>query len=195
MEKTIYLCGAGTLGGNLAENLARTGFRRMTIIDRDRVMEENLANQPYFRADVGQPKVKALAANLYRAVGAEVSGIHQELTSGNGEKMLSAAELVIDTFDNEDSRRAVKEICTRLRKPCLHAGLSNDGYGEVIWNDHYKVPTGGARQDACDHPRNRTISLFVAAIATESLRAFINNGEKRNYSVTQKDLTISPMTF
>jgi molybdopterin-synthase adenylyltransferase len=193
--KSIIICGAGTLGGNLAENLARIGHKKMTIIDRDRVEEANLANQPYFKADVGQPKVKALAANLYRAVGAEIAGIHQELTVGNGEKMLAAADLIIDTFDNEASRRAVKDICARLNKACLHAGISDDGYGEVIWNDHYKVPAGGARPDACEHPRNRTLSLLVAAIATEVLVSFMESGKKRDYSVTQRDLIISAMRF
>ncbi len=39
----VTVCGAGALGANLAENLARQGFTRIRVIDRDRVEERNLS--------------------------------------------------------------------------------------------------------------------------------------------------------
>lgn len=190
LGKRITICGAGTLGGNLAENLARIGFCRLTVIDRDRAEERNLSNQPYFSHDVGQPKVKALSASLFRAVGAEISGVNKELSSGNGEKLLGDADLVVDTFDNEGSRRAVKEVCEKQRLACLHAGISDDGYGEVIWNEEYKVP-GDGEEDPCEKPVNRNLSLLVVAVATEAIYSYLSRGEKKSYGMTLKDLTIS----
>lgn len=188
----ITICGAGTLGGNIAESLARMGFKSLTVIDRDRVEERNLSNQPYGNSDVGQPKVKALSVNLYRAVGAEVSGVFKELTSGNGEKLLDGSELVIDAFDNSESRKTVKETCERMRKPCLHMGLSNDGYGEVIWNEHYKVPPP-QHGDPCEEPLSRNLSLLTVAIASEVILEWSREGKMRDYCVTLKDLTISSL--
>ncbi len=192
--KKVFICGSGTLGGNMAESLARMGFKSLTVIDRDRVEERNLSNQPYGNSDVGQPKVKALSVALYRAVGAEVTGVFKELTAGNGEKLLAEAELVIDAFDNSESRKAVKEICDRLKKPCLHMGISNDGYGEVIWNEYYKVPPS-QKGDPCEEPLSRNLSLLVVAIASEIINTWFKEGKKRNYSVTLKDLTISSLVY
>lgn len=188
-DKRITICGAGTLGGNFAENLARIGFRQLTIIDRDQVEERNLSNQPYFSHDVGRPKVKALAQSLFNAVGARISGIHRELTAGNGEKLLSDVALVIDTFDNNAARCAVKEICAKNAIPCLHAGISDDGYGEVIWNERYQVPPDG-EQDPCEKPMSRTLSLIVISVATEAILSYLDKGEKKSYTITLKDLVI-----
>ena len=33
----VTICGAGALGANIAENLARSGFDKLTVIDRDRI--------------------------------------------------------------------------------------------------------------------------------------------------------------
>src|SRR5438270_13317075 len=103
----VMICGAGALGANITESLARSGFGRLTVIDRDRVEERNLSTQPYFRSDVGAAKAKILANSLYRAVGALVEARTEPLAPENATKLLRGAGLVIDAFDNSASRRAV----------------------------------------------------------------------------------------
>jgi hypothetical protein len=71
-DRLITICGAGALGANLAETLARMGLRRLRAIDRDRVAAHNLSTQPWTQQDVGASKARVLAAALYRAVGARV---------------------------------------------------------------------------------------------------------------------------
>src|SRR5260370_34058423 len=66
-DKLITICGAGALGGTLTETLARMGFTRLKLIDKDRVEMRNLSTQPYSRAEVGAPKARAFANMLYRA--------------------------------------------------------------------------------------------------------------------------------
>src|SRR5436305_8483709 len=102
-EMKVTICGAGALGANIAESLARSGFGRLTVIDRDRVEERNLSTQPYFRSDVGAAKAKILANSLYRAVGAAVEARTETLTPENATKLLRGSELVIDVFDNSSS--------------------------------------------------------------------------------------------
>jgi tRNA A37 threonylcarbamoyladenosine dehydratase len=59
------VCGAGALGANIAESLARSGFCQLRVIDR--IQDRNLSTQPYYRSDIGAFKAKILANNLYRA--------------------------------------------------------------------------------------------------------------------------------
>src|SRR5215469_3498097 len=77
----ITICGAGALGGNLTETLARMGFTHIKLIDKDRVEMRNLSTQPYSRAEVGAQKARALANTLYRAVQAKVEPIVGELST------------------------------------------------------------------------------------------------------------------
>src|SRR4028118_534557 len=79
-ELPVTVCGAGALGANITENLARAGFAQLKVIDRDRIEERNLSTQPYYRSDVGAFKAKILANTLYRALGVKVEAKTKELT-------------------------------------------------------------------------------------------------------------------
>ena len=79
----VTICGAGALGANITENLARTGFGKLRVIDRDRIEERNLSTQPYYKSDVGAYKAKIIGNSLYRALGVAVDGVTKELTTSN----------------------------------------------------------------------------------------------------------------
>jgi tRNA A37 threonylcarbamoyladenosine dehydratase len=59
-EPQLVLCGGGALGSHLADNLARQGFRKLRVIDRDRVEEHNVGSQLYGVPDVGAWTVEVL---------------------------------------------------------------------------------------------------------------------------------------
>ena len=42
VDHRLTICGAGALGSQLADNLARQGFRQLLVIDRDRIEEHNV---------------------------------------------------------------------------------------------------------------------------------------------------------
>src|SRR5215210_3176344 len=105
-EQFVTVCGAGALGANITESLARSGFTRLRVIDRDRIEERNLSTQPFYRTDTGAHKAKILANSLYRALEVKVDARSEELRSDNARKLLDG--LVIDCFDNSASRGAVK---------------------------------------------------------------------------------------
>src|SRR5258708_15761215 len=119
-NKLITICGAGTLGGNLTETLARMGFTHLKLIDKDCVEMRNLSTQPYSRAEVGAPKARALANMLYRAVQAKLESVVVELTSTNSEGLLQGSGLVVDAFDNRAAREAVTATPPPLQLPALH---------------------------------------------------------------------------
>jgi molybdopterin/thiamine biosynthesis adenylyltransferase len=185
-EQPVTVCGAGALGANVAESLARTGFARLRVVDRDRVEERNLSTQPYQRDDVGAQKAKILANTLYRALGVRVDAHAVELNDRNAGKLLEG--LVLDAFDNSASRRAVKEACEGMGLACLHAGLA-DGYGEVIWNEQYRVPSA-ARDDVCDYPLARNLVMLTASVACEALVRYVAAGARESYSITLGDFAV-----
>lgn len=193
----VCVCGAGCLGANITENLSRCGFSDITVIDRDRVEPHNLSTQPYLMDDVGERKASVLANYLYDAVGVEINALTKNLTEENAGKLLrefsrvDVPSLVIDTFDNHLSRKLVMDTCNRMNIPCLHIGLSNDGYGEAKWSEVYRVPEDVAAEGACDYPLARNLILILVGAATEVVFAYVSTGEKRNISVTVNDLKIN----
>jgi molybdopterin-synthase adenylyltransferase len=192
-EFPVTICGAGALGANLAKNLARAGFGKLKVIDRDRIEERNLSTQPYYRSDVGAFKAKILANNLYRAIGTKVEVETKELTAANAAQLLKESGLIVDVFDNSTSRQAVKEYGDRTQTPCLHAGLSAD-YAEVIWNEVYRVPSD-VNDDVCDYPLARNLVMLTVSVACEAIVSFVVTGEQRHFTITLKDLSVQSLNL
>ena len=186
----VCLCGAGAVGSNLADALARQGVRTLRVIDRDRVESHNTATQIYTTEDAGALKTDALKEHLFLATGTEIEAVSKELNAANARKLLKDVDLVIDGFDNSASRRAVTEVCLAEKWACLHVGLNAD-YGEVRWNERYRVPGDAAAGDVCDYPLARNLVQLVTAVASETVVRFLLTGVKEDYSVTLKDLKVN----
>lgn len=189
-ETPVTLCGAGALGANIAESLARSGFGKLRIIDKDRIEERNLSTQPYYRSDIGAYKAKILTNSLYRALSIVIDGRSKELTTSNAKQLLTDSALVIDTFDNSISRQAVKDCCINEQIPCLHVGLA-EYYAEIIWNPIYRVPSP-VNDDVCDYPLARNLVTLAVATACEVAINFVATGKQQSFTITLADLAIKP---
>jgi len=188
-QARVIVCGAGALGSNLVSHLCRQGFKSISVIDRDRVEEQNIGTQVYSMEDIGAMKAEILRNLIYREVGEDVDAVTKELTDKNVSKLLKGFDIVVDAFDNSVSRRLVTEHCKETNTPCLHIGVNGD-YGELRWNEKYIVPSD-AGDDICDYPLARNLILLVTAVAGEILIRYILDGEKENYSITLADLKIN----
>lgn len=184
----LTLCGAGALGSNLAETLVRQGFRHLRVIDRDRVEEHNVSTQIYGEGDVGAWKVDVLRNHLFRAAGVEIDAVRKELSDRTVRKLLKDSHIVVDTFDNSASRRLVRDHCRHAGPTCLHAGLYAD-YGEVVWNETYRVPSD-VGEDVCDYPLARNLVLLTVAVTAETIVRFVLEGEQQNWSITLRDFAV-----
>lgn len=191
LDQHLTICGAGALGSQLADNLARQGVRQLRVIDRDRIEEHNVGTQLYGESEVGAWKVEVLRQRLFRATGIEIEAIRKELGDRSARSLLQDGGLVIDTFDNSASRRLVQEHCRALQLPCLHVGLFAD-YGEVIWDERYRVPQDVAG-DVCDYPLARNLVLLTIAVASEVIVRFALTATRQDYSVTLGDFAINPL--
>ena len=185
----VTLCGAGALGSLLADNLARQGFRLLTAIDDDRVELHNMGTQLYRQEDVGAFKVDVLRGHCFRAAGIEITTLNKRLTETTVHKFLRAASLVVDTFDNSASRRIVSEHCRQNAIACLHLGMNAD-FGEIHWNEAYRIPQDIVALDVCEYPLARNLILLVVAAGSEAIVRYALEDRKENYSITLKDLCI-----
>lgn len=194
VDKPITICGAGALGGNLTETLARMGFSRLKLIDKDRVEMRNLSTQPYSRGEVGVPKARTLANMLYRAIQARLEPVVVELSSANATNMLKDSALVVDAFDNRPARAVVSETTRMLQIPCLHIGFSLDGlYGSGLWEPHYQIPQEVAA-DPCNYPLTRPLALMLTSLATRAIVDFFIKGQSNNFELTWNDAKVTVMS-
>jgi hypothetical protein len=188
----LVVCGAGAVGSNLVDGLVRQGYRRLTVIDFDRVEAHNVGTQTYAESDVGAFKVAVLQAEVFRTVGVEIEVLRRRLEERNVAKLLRGADLVVDGFDNHASRALVTEHCRAEGIACLHVGLSAD-YCEVLWNETYRVPQDveAPGADVCDYALARNLIQFAVALAAEAITRFVLEGRQEDYSFTLQDLQIN----
>jgi len=190
-DKRVVVCGCGALGGWAAVHLAKMGLRNLALIDDDEVREHNLGTQPFRLQDIGGKKAPILANDLYRLTGTcKAVPITKRLTPQNAERLLKGAAVVLDTFDNHESRSAVQEACLELEIPCLHAGMSGEGTGDLHWEPGYVVPPDVELPDPCAYPLGLALVNLTGAVAAELIVRFLLRGEKKNYLVLRDKLRI-----
>jgi len=187
----IAVCGVGALGSNLVNNLVRQGFEKITIIDMDRVEQKNIATQVYGMKDVGQMKVNALKGLVYQINKKVLSVFDKELNDSNFKKVLDDHDLIVDVFDNWPSRKLTNQAGFLLRIPVVHAGMSDSGFAEIKWNDHYKIPEIEKEQkDICDYPLAANLVHITASILAEVITQFAIHFEMNNKEITLRDIRV-----
>lgn len=190
-DTKMVVCGAGALGSNLISSLARQGFDKLSVIDMDRVEQKNVATQIYSLKDVGQKKVNALRGIIYQNNKKIIDIIDKELNKNNFLKLLDNYDLIIDVFDNWPSRRLVSDAGFSLKIPVIHAGMSDNGFSEIKWNDNYKIPENDHEQeDICDYPLAANLVYLTVAVLAEIITQFIIHSEMNNREITLRDINI-----
>ena len=189
-SRNLVICGAGALGSLMTDNLARQGFRRLTVVDFDRVELHNTGTQLFGKGDVGAFKLDVLKAHCFRNTGIEITTYSKRLEERTVKKFLTGADVVIDTLDNAESRRLVSDYCLQAALDCLHLGMNAD-FGQVHWNEGYRVPDDVVEGDVCDYPLARNLILILVAAGSEALLSYVLEGRKKNYSITLRDMRIN----
>lgn len=196
LSYNICICGCGAIGSNLAINLARQGFNNFTLIDDDRVENHNIGTQTYIVDDIGKLKVHSLEKQIEDiyigdsfADNVDITTINKRITTKNT-KLLKNSDIIVDCFDNTESRQILKDFGLKNNNPVIHAGLYED-YAEIFWNDQYKVPQIKDGLDVCDYPLARNVIVLLTAVLSEIIIRFFMSLEKENYSITLKDFSIS----
>jgi molybdopterin/thiamine biosynthesis adenylyltransferase len=134
--------------------------------------------------------VDILKAHCFRSTGIEITAYNKRLEDRTIKKLLAGADVVIDTLDNAASRKLITEYCHQNSLNCLHLGMNAD-FGQVHWNEGYRVPSDVVEGDVCDYPLARNLILTLVAIGSEALLRYVLERRKENYSVTLRDWRIN----
>lgn len=101
----IGLAGAGGLGSNCAAHLVRAGLKKFVIADFDVVSESNLNRQFFFKDQVGEKKVTALATNLRRIAGDLELELHDvKLDADSLLELFADCDIIVECFDRAEAK-------------------------------------------------------------------------------------------
>lgn len=146
--KKICVVGAGAIGGYLSDALARMGaglgaLGKLTIIDRDSMLPENLARHRLGMDSVGKTKATALAIRLkteipWLNIQGAVCDVFECLPS-----LLLTCDLIINATGDEAVSRRINLCQQQSRKskkqkiaPVLHCWVAGMGDGvQSMWVD------------------------------------------------------------
>ena len=106
-SQRIGIAGAGGLGSNIAVALVRTGFRNLTILDKDKIDASNLNRQDYTLVEIGKPKVRTLKTRLI-AINPDVEVVthKSEWTPQTADGFFGQCTILVEAFDQAGIKAA-----------------------------------------------------------------------------------------
>lgn len=132
LDSHAMIIGCGTLGCMAADQLARAGVGRLTIIDRDLVEPGNLQRQVLFDAQQAAsrlPKAQAAAERIAQVnADVRVDPIVADLRPSNAEEIVITGQfgkpdVVLDGADNFETRFLINDVCVKHALAYVYAGV------------------------------------------------------------------------
>ena len=114
-EKRVIIFGVGGVGSWCAESLVRSGIRKLTIVDSDRVCITNINRQLMATTKtVGQVKVDALKERLLTInPSAEITALQQIFTAETAESFeLDTYDYIVDAIDSLKDKALLIQMAT-----------------------------------------------------------------------------------
>ncbi|MCY1016309.1 HesA/MoeB/ThiF family protein [Pyxidicoccus sp. MSG2] len=177
----ILFCGVGAIGSS-AVVLCRNLEAQLAFIDFDRVESKNLLAQAYVKPSVGKNKAEALKLQLLNLHGVKAESFGVRLTRDNVEALCGGGDLLVDCFDNQDSRLLLSEYARKAGKPLVHGAVSADGtFGLVRWDERF-IPDAEdtAGQATCEGGAHLPLLGLLAATLARAVQDFVKHGVKRD---------------
>ena len=130
----IGIAGAGGLGSNCAVNLVRSGFKRFTIVDFDKVEGSNLNRQFFFSHQKGKRKVDMLKDNLLSVnPDLELTLIKEKISHTNIQTFFDPCDILVEAFDNAKDKKMIIETYAGSKKLLVSAsGIAGWGNSDDI---------------------------------------------------------------
>lgn len=120
--RSAVIVGAGSLGSQVALNLAREGAFSWTVVDNDRLMPHNLARHGLPSMAVGLPKAVALAAEIQALQGSPAVAISADVMAPIADQRdkldlaLNNADLIIDASASVAAARYLSDLASSARR-------------------------------------------------------------------------------
>ncbi|MFQ3611099.1 MAG: ThiF family adenylyltransferase [Fimbriimonadales bacterium] len=117
------IVGCGRSGSLMAMALARLGIQQLTLIDPDLMEPHNLGEMDAVTpADLGKPKVEAIAQQVRAISSCHVVPIDDSILSFSSLAKVKRADLLVCCVDNSTARLASAFLATLYLKPLLDIG-------------------------------------------------------------------------
>ena len=184
----ILFCGGGALGSH-ALFLARDLQHDLAVVDFDRVETKNLASQWFVKQMIGKNKATALKMQLLNFYDVKIHDYTVRLIALNRDTILNDAGLVVDCFDNAESRHVVQSYVRATQKPCIHAGLAANGeFGVVRWDQHFTIDEEGVPgQATCEGRGFLPLILRVSSSLVASIQFFLADSRLINWNISPRN--------
>lgn len=188
--KRIVFCGVGALGSN-AVVLCRNLEVALVLVDFDRVESKNTLSQAFVKPSVGKNKAEALKLQLSNFWGVKAEAFGVRVVDENVATLCGAADLVVDAFDNANSRRVLSTWARGANKPLVHAAVSADGtFGIVRWDERFAPDEEGAPgQATCEGGEHLPLIALVASTLARTVQAFVATGARRDAMISLSGVT------
>ncbi|MDP3630765.1 MAG: sulfur carrier protein ThiS adenylyltransferase ThiF [Actinomycetota bacterium] len=137
---TVAIIGCGGLGSSVAEMLVRSGVGALVLIDFDRVEEDNLNRQLFFRDQLGRLKAEALAETLRRIdPSVHLDVVVERVTAANLLPYVFGCDVLVEAVDGVDDKAMIVNVCTSElpEVPLVTvSGLAGSGSANEIVTQH-----------------------------------------------------------
>lgn len=156
-KSSVLIIGCGGLGSPAALYLASAGIGRIGLVDDDIVSISNLQRQiMHGEADIFVPKTESAENSIKRINSDIIIDKYQErLTEDNAEEIFSEYDFIIDATDNFESKFLINDVCVRMKKAFVHAGVMGFN-GQVMTYVPGKGPC--YRCIFCDIPNDELVN-------------------------------------
>ena len=126
LKSRVGILGAGALGSNIANLLARGGVGNIVIADYDKIELSNLQRQMIFREnDVGKLKSPTLAT-LLKLINSEINieSFSTKIDEQNFTDIFANCDLIFDATDNFSTRFLINRECLAHNIPWIYSGVT-----------------------------------------------------------------------
>lgn len=144
---TVGIVGLGSVGSQVCEQLARSGFTRLVLIDHDRVEEHNLDRLAgAYSENVGEWKVDVAGRNAARGSTAQkvsVRRVPYSLVSEEGYRAALDCDVLISCVDRPHPRRLLNHIAYAHLIPVIDGGIRVRHKNGILNAVNWQVQTVG----------------------------------------------------
>lgn len=123
----VMILGCGSVGSYAAEQFARSGIGKITLIDPDVVEFSNLSRANFTSHDVGAPKVQALSERLLSVAPGLTIRAHQrslqDFEHSQLEALFASATLVFSALDDRQAQLLINQWAYWHKVPAVFVGV------------------------------------------------------------------------
>ena len=183
-KMTVSIYGCGTVGSNVAVQLAKAGFGNFKLYDMDAVEAHNIPSQDFTIDDIGEPKVNAVKKRIHEVSSiANVSVSNVELQGGEP----CTTEIAVLAVDSIELRKKLYELSIRIN-PMVKAFMDFRMGGHLL--QAWFVQNNNAEEKAnyektffeaseavdlgCGSRTFAPVGALSGAVATQLLTKYVN---------------------